>query len=57
MDYPKIENGASQVFITMRLKGQSNWRKGMFHWSGGKPVFASYGSVVTDKVIEWRYEK
>lgn len=55
MKYPEIGNGASQVFVEMRLKGQSNWRKGMFYWNGSKPCFASYGSVVTEKVEEWRY--
>lgn len=28
----------------------------MFFWNGKKPVFASYGSDVTNKVIEWQYD-
>ena len=55
MEYPVIENNF--VLVEIRLKDQSNWRKAMFYRNGCRPVFASYGSDVTDKVIEWRYEK
>lgn len=54
MKYPEL-NGKQWVAVQMKFNGQENWRNGMFYINCGQPVFASYGSEVTDKVTEWRY--
>lgn len=48
MIYPK----ADCLVMFIAASRPDKWRKGMFFWNGSKPVFASYGSDVTD-VIEW----
>lgn len=56
MIYPEL-NEKSYITIQIKLKGQSNWRKGMFYLNGGKPMFCSFGSNVTEKIEEWKYIK
>ena len=53
MSYPEL-NGKSFIPVQIKLKNQSIWRNGMFYLNGGKPIFASYGSNLTDKVELWR---
>ena len=55
MSYPEL-NGKSFIPVQIKLKNQSIWRNGMFYLNGGKPVFASYGIDVTEKVAEWKYK-
>lgn len=54
MNYPEL-NGKQWIAVQMKCKGEKNWRDGMFYINRGLPVFASYGSDITEKVVDWRY--
>ena len=55
-DYPEIEKTKSFVLVRIKLKGQSQWRDGMFYMNGTKPTFSSYGTDISNKVEEWSYK-
>lgn len=49
MNYPK-QHIPIYIFLSNGVK-----TKGMFYWNGGKPTFVSYGTDITDVVINWEY--
>jgi hypothetical protein len=52
MDYPKYCGDCARVVVTTK---DGRKRKAMFYWNGNKPTFASYGSDISEKVIDWDY--
>ena len=52
MEYPKYTNNQAKVIVTTK---SGNKKRAMFYWNGGKPTFASYGTDITDSVIDWEY--
>jgi hypothetical protein len=57
MKLPNLEEiKRTWVLVEILMKGQTNWRKGMYYRNGGKPCFANYGSEIPlEKIKEWRY--
>lgn len=50
----RVELPDDLCHVLFKTATQPNkWRKGMFYWNGKQPVFASYGSQITD-VIKWK---
>jgi len=54
MNYPKYEGDCARVIVTTK---NGRKRKAMFYWNGSKPTFASYGTDITELVIDWEYRK
>ena len=50
--YPEYKNNQARVMLKT---SSGHICRGMFYWNGGKPVFASYGTDITDKVVAWDY--
>jgi hypothetical protein len=48
---PEYSNNQARVYIKC---SDGRITKGMFYYNGGEPVFASYGSRITN-VTEWAY--
>lgn len=59
MAFVKLEDGCPECngsFALVMIETEAgSITRGMFYWSGGKPVFASYGTDITDKVVAWDY--
>lgn len=53
MKYPEYKRNQAKVIVTTK---SGNKRKAMFYWNGNKPTFASYGTDITDSVIDWEYD-
>ena len=51
MNYPSREG-----IVEVRKKGKAVWTVALYYKNGLKPVFAQYGSEITDQVEEWRYK-
>ena len=53
MEYPNCE-----MIVEVRRADSDRWTTALFHWNGGRPVFAQFGSEIYD-VTEWRrkYQK
>jgi len=52
MKYPKYVGDSAKVIVTLK---DGRKRKAMFYMNGKKPTFASYGSDISEKVIDWVY--
>ena len=53
MKYPQYTNNQAGVIVTTK---SGNRCRAMFYWNGGKPTFASFGSDITEHVIDWEYD-
>ena len=54
MKYPKYIGDCARVIVTLK---DGRKRKAMFYMNGKKPTFASYGSDISEKVIDWEYRE
>lgn len=52
LPYPKYTGDCARVVVTTE---DGRKRKAMFYWNGNKPIFASYGIDISEKVIDWEY--
>ena len=52
MKYPELNN---KQWISVLVKVENQWTPAMYYINGGKPVFASYGLDITNKVQKWKY--
>lgn len=48
MNYPN-----NDCIVEVRRGDSNQWTTALFYWNGNRPVFAQYGSEITD-VTEWR---
>lgn len=53
LPYPHYEGDFARVIVTTRC---GNKTRAMFYWNGGEPTFSSYGTNITDSVINWEYD-
>ena len=54
LPYPHYDGDFARVIVKTK---DGRKTKAMFYWNGGKPTFASYGTDISDSVIDWEYEK